>query len=71
MYLGSSLVPRRTPAPLYHNLQIWDLECEHTGMPLVWPLRNGKMNGVVCEQDSLSTRNMFGKTKLLVSKCQV
>lgn len=47
IYLGSSLVPRRTPAPLSHNLEIWDLECKHTGMPLVWPFRNGKMNDVL------------------------
>lgn len=49
IYLESSLVPRRTPAPLYHNLQIWDLEFKHTGMPLVWPFRGGRTNGVVCE----------------------
>lgn len=28
MYLGSSLVPRRTPAPLCRNLEIWNLECK-------------------------------------------
>lgn len=27
IYLVSSLVPRRKPAPLYRNLEIWDLKC--------------------------------------------
>lgn len=31
VYLGSSLVPRRKPAPLYHNLEIWDLNWQHKG----------------------------------------
>lgn len=26
LYLGSSLVPQRTQAPLFHNLEIWNLE---------------------------------------------
>lgn len=28
MYLGSSPVPQRTPAPLCRNLEIWNLECK-------------------------------------------
>lgn len=28
MYLESSPVPRRTPAPLCRNLEIWNLECK-------------------------------------------
>lgn len=42
-YLGSSPGPRKTLTPLFHNPEIWDLECQHRGIS-VWP---GEMDGRV------------------------
>lgn len=34
-------------------------------MPLMWPFRNGGVNVVVHQWDSLSTQNMFGENKII------
>lgn len=61
-YLGSSRVSQKTPVPLFHNLEIWNLKSDQNTQEFhkCKPFRSGKMNGVV----DLQLRNMFGKNKI-------